>query len=56
MFRDAKLKLKEEGHMSESTLTEHGERVLAAKQEIRKVGHLGSKDNMDDFWAGMVNA
>jgi hypothetical protein len=56
MFRDAKLKLKEEGHMSESTLTEHGERVLAAKQEIRKVGHLGSKDNMDDFWAGMMTA
>jgi hypothetical protein len=30
--------------------------VLAAKQEIRKVGHLGSKDNMDDFWAGMMTA
>ena len=56
MFRDAKHKLKEEEHLSESTLTEHGERVFAAKREIRRVGHLGSKENMDDFWAGMMNA
>ena len=56
MFRDSKLKLKNEELLSESTLTEHGERLLAAKQEIRRVGHLGSSHNMDDFWEGMVNA
>jgi hypothetical protein len=55
MFRDSKLKLKNEELLSESTLTEHGERLLAAKQEIRRVGHLGSEQNMDDFWEGMVN-
>jgi len=56
MFRDSKLKLKNEELLSESTLTEHGERLLAAKQEIRRVGHLGSEQNMDKFWEGMVNA
>ena len=56
MIRDAKMKLKEEELLDNSDLTEQGEWLSIAKKELRRFGHLGSNQSMDDFWVGMTKA